>query len=153
MGWFGYGIYDGDGTSTCFYDFNKFGKLKINEDLISEEILTSSGKIKLSNDYQKKFLENINLIISNMPKLKKDKYKDYLNQEDFRDEDDAIEWQMLLAVFVDNNMKVPKIVLENGVKGTQYLMGQHAEDFDSPYKRRKKLKTFIEKSKKLKVLK
>lgn len=58
-------------------------------------------------------------------------------------EDSAIMWQMLLSLYLDNNIKPPKIILKNGVESTYYLMGNHASEFDNPRERIDVLKKFI----------
>lgn len=142
MGWFGYGIYDGDDTQCCQYDFLKNAKvISSYEDFID---LQTDDMILLNEDQKKILLKNFKGVLKHMPKI--DKQFEY-----FEDYDAALEWQMLLGLFVDNKMEVPFVVFNNGVKATLYLMGDHAAEFDYPNKRRAKLKSFIKKAEKLVV--
>ena len=136
MGWFGYGIYDGDETQTCHYAYLHWAKVESNERKI-DKWLTLSGTI-LPEDKRHLLVKNYNLILK---KLKKPK---------FWDEESALEWQMLLTLFVDNNLAAPDPIYDNGVQATEFLMDQHAEEFDSPKKRKNELKKFLTKAEKLK---
>jgi len=136
MGWFGYGIYDGDETQSCHYDYIRWAKVESKEEKI-DKWLTLSGTI-LPEDKRHLLVTNSNLILK---KLKKPK---------FWDEYSAVEWQMLLALFVDNNLAAPDSIYDFGVEATEYLMEQHAEEFDSPKKRRNELKKFLAKAENLK---
>lgn len=146
MGWFGYGIYDGDGTQTCHYDFFDWAKIRADikdghrrSDYFGE-FLTTKGTILPKEDWDI-FVKNINLVLKKMPKSN---YKSqYIDMEC-----SAIEWQMLLSLFVDNKTKAPEIVYKNGIEATKFLMGEHASDFDKPSVRRKTLKNFIVKAEK-----
>lgn len=138
MGWFGYTIYSGDETQSCHLDFCKWAKLYKGDDYEWMELHLLNSKTKLDREEQSLFIKNINGVLKKMPKCK------------FWDEYNAIEWQMLLALFVDNDMTVPKVILEKGVLGTEFLMGEHASDFKEPSKRRQNLKNFIIRAKKLK---
>lgn len=133
MGWCGYCIYCGDGTQTCHYDFFEWAKLDSDE---CEWLLTDKGTI-LSKDQWKLFRKNIDKVLKKMRKNK------------FWDEDMAIEWQMLLALYVDNKTKPPAKIKKMGIEATEYLMGEHASEFDKPSNRRRLLKRFIEKVKSL----
>lgn len=135
MGWGGYGIYDGDGTQTLHYSFIKWSKIEKKDDVI-EEWLKFEGT-KIPKELHEKFLSNVPLILKKMPKIRK-----------FWDEDRAIEWQMLLALFLDNKMPIPKEVKENGIEATEFLMTYPADDFCDPSARRRNLKKFIQKAEK-----
>jgi hypothetical protein len=136
MGWYGYCIYCGDDTQTRHYDFFKWGKIASDYEITENDWLTNKGTI-IPKIYIDKFIKNIPLILKKMPKVK------------FWNEDNAIEWQMLLALFIDNNIKPPKEILSNGITATEYLMEEHAADFNNPSLRRKHLKNFIKKAKNL----
>lgn len=138
MGWFGYNIYDGDDTQTQHLDFCKWAKLYKSDNDLSwqDEHLTECGT-KLNKEEKKLFLENIDLVLKKMPKRK------------YYSEDDHMMWHMLLALFVDNKMKPPKIVKQKGTEAVQYLMGDHASDFCEPSRRRSCLRRFLEKVEKL----
>ena len=137
MGWFGYGIYDGDGTQTCHIDFlNNAGVTKSSTDE-ALDLLAVNGTI-LPADMMQKFVNNINKVLKKMPKL----VRGY-----FQDEDDAIEWQMLLALFVDNKTTPLKEIFDIGFEATVYLDGEHAEGFDQPIERHRVLRNFMSKAK------
>ena len=135
MGWFGYCIYCGDGTQTCHYSFLEWAKIKLDEDH-KYDILTNKGTI-LSKDQWKLFQKNIDKVLKKMPKAK------------FWDENKAIEWQMLLALYVDHKTKPPAKIRKMGVEATEYLMGEHASEFYKPQNRRTVLINFIKKAKAL----
>jgi len=70
----------------------------------------------------------------------------------YMDEDTAIEWQMLMALFISNKItnkvmsdNLIKYIALKSIKATEYLMGDHAADFRIPSRRRKNLKAFISK--------
>ena len=129
MGWMGYGIYDGDGTQTCHYDYIKWAKIESDGDVICDW-LTESGTI-IPEDKVNLLKKNYKLILN---KLKKPRHWD---------EYSAIYWQMLLSLFMDNNIKPPKVIYEVGIEATEYLQDDCSEDFDSPIKRRRELDNFI----------
>lgn len=66
-----------------------------------------------------------------------------------RDEYAAFGWQMLLSLCLDNKIKPPKMLYDNGIKATEYLMTYHASEFTYPSRRRSALKRFIQRAKKL----
>lgn len=140
MGWFGYGIYDGDETQTEHCDFLKWAKIGRDDDERSE-YFGNKGTI-LPLDLRERLIKNTPLILKKMPKVPKSKFHMF-------DEYSAITWHMLLALFIDNQIVPTKEIFEKGINATEYLMGEHADDFNSPYKRRKKLKEFIAKAEKL----
>ena len=137
MGWAGYGIYGGDDTQTRHIDFVKWAKIKMTEDEVWE-CMAANGT-HLPDEALPLLTKNLDKILKKMPKLR---------NERFRDEDDALEWQMLLALFLDNRLNPPDKVYEMGVKATDYLMGQHADEFNEPSKRRKALRAFLKKAEK-----
>jgi hypothetical protein len=129
MGWSGYGIYDGDGTQTCHYDFIKWAKIEKNHDVICDW-LTNKGTV-LPKDKVSLLKKNYKLILNKMKKPR------------FWDEDSAIEWQMLLSLFLDNNVKPPKMILETGIEATQYLIEKCCRNFHNPGARKRALNNFI----------
>lgn len=139
MGWSGFGIYDGDGTQTCVYSFMKWAGWK-DEDAIFDAM--GYKKTKLTDEMKKCLTKNIKKVLVKMPKVTRKIGRPY-----FKDEDDAIEWQMLLALFLDSKLKVPKVIKTNGVLATEYLMEEHASEFNEPNKRRARLRAFIKKAK------
>lgn len=133
MGWGGYGLYDGDGTQTCHYDFLiKSGAAK-NDDEIYDNDWLQYKRTVIPKD-------RINIFKNGMNKILKKKKTPM-----WWDEDKAIESQMLLSLYIDNKIKPPKIVKKLGIEATKYLMGNHASDFDNPSARRAVLRRFIEK--------
>lgn len=136
MGWFGYDIYDGDETQTRHYNFLKWGKVSNNDEEI-ENWLTCDGTL-IPKEKASILLKNINLVLKKMPKVK------------FWNEEKALEWQMLGALFLDNKIKIPTIIRKNTILATEYLIGEHAEDFLEEKTRRRYLRKFIRKIKKLK---
>lgn len=130
MGWFGYEIYDGDETQTRHIDFLKWAKV-IRNDNEASILLDISGTF-LSDEEVKTLKKNTKLILLKMPKS-------------IKDENDAIAWQMLLCLFIDNDIKPLKIILNNGIKSTKFLMGEHANEFDNPKERKRFLKNFLKK--------
>ncbi len=134
MGWFGYGIYDGDGTQSAHYDFIKQAKISKDQDEISEWLKVKRTSIPA--DKRHLLEDNIDLILKKMPKVK------------YWSEDKAIEWQMLAALFMDNKVKPLPVVYEHAISATEYLMGDHCDDFKVPSRRRQVLKNFKRKLKK-----
>lgn len=135
MGWFSNGIYGGDETQTCHLNFIKWAKLGVHEDEYYEWM--KINKTVIPKEYRKLFLKNIDLVLK---KIKTPKYWTEIS---------AIDWQMLLALFVDNDIKPPRVVYKNGIIGTVYLMEEHASEFDVPSQRRRVLKNFIKKTNRL----
>lgn len=142
MGWLGYGIYDGDETQTQHIDFLKWAKVTDDEVLVINEYFTLTRTV-LPKAEQKTFLKNIDKVIKKMPKR--------VLTGNFN-EDAALEWQMLAALFVDNRMPIPRIIKNIGLNACDYLLYEHSDDFREPSKRRAKIKAFITKLKKLRVL-
>jgi hypothetical protein len=139
MGWFGYNIYDGDGTQSCHYDFIKTANLTMKVDVVvvnEQEWMTKDGTL-----IPEKLLPQFKLAI---PKIVKT-----LPNKKFWSDDDAIEWQMFGALLLCNRIKINKTLKKKVIDATEYLMGEHAAAFDEPYKRRKILKKFIADIKKL----
>lgn len=142
MGWFGHGIYDGDETQTCHYDFIKKLGIEDNNDIIFD-MLTLKGTIIPEN---KRYL-----LRKNYKKVfdKLSKYKFIPGRSGCIVEDKAIEIQMFGALFIDNGVKMPAQVKKKVVEATKFLLGDHASEFDVPGTRRRILRNFIEKVKKL----
>jgi hypothetical protein len=135
MGWFGYGLYDGDDTQTQHIDFIKRAIPSLSEDEIVDNML-GIKKTSIPEKYHVQFRKGIPAILKKI-KAPKNLFK--------WDEDKAIEWQMLLSLFVDNNLSVPKEVLINGMLACHFLLGEHADDFNSPSRRRASIKRFMKK--------
>lgn len=135
MGWWGHGIYDGDGTQTCHYDFIKWAKIESNEEVISQWLTLAGTKIPKNKLPLLK--KNCQLILK---KLKVPKHWK---------EDSALDWQMLLSIFIDNNVKPPVAVYKNGIDATQYLIDECSDDYNNPAARKKVLRGFIAKAQSL----
>lgn len=136
MGWFGYGIYDGDDTQTQHISFIKWSGIEKNKNVIFDW-LTARGTI-IPYGKKKSFIKNIGKI------TRKIKLPKYWN------EDKAIEWQMLLSLLIDNKIKPPKLVFDKGVEATEYLIGQCCGDYDNPSYRASALRRFIKKAYRIK---
>lgn len=132
MGWWGYSIYDGDETQTLHYNFLEWAKVATEDEIFDGDWLECE-KTVVPKDKIPILKKNLGLI------LKKMKSPKYWN------EDAALSWQMLAALLLDNNIKLPKIVKDKAKDATIYLMGEHAVDFDSTVKRRNQLKKFLQK--------
>lgn len=129
MGWFGYGKYDGDDTQTQHLTYCEWAKLPVSDDDMFDWL--GSKKTKIPKEHIPLFKKNIPLILSKM------------NNNKLWDEDKAIEWQMLMCLFLDNNLKMPKIIKQNGILATEFLLEEHASYFDEPSKRRANLRRLL----------
>jgi hypothetical protein len=134
MGWGGYCIYCGDGTQSCHYSFVEWAKIGMDSndvmDYMNQKTILPKNKWEL---FQKK----INKVLKKMPKAR------------FWDEYNAIEWQMLLALYIDNKTKPPAKIRKRGIEATEFLLGEHSSEFDKPQNRRRVLRNFIKKAKAL----
>lgn len=139
MGWSDYGIYDGDCTKSLhFYfiyilGFNSFLSTDQIEDIVSSKKTVVPKNLRY-------------LLVKNYTRLEKWLYSKYKDRKFFMNEDEALEWQMVLAFYLDNKVKPPKKIYEMGKSATEYLMGQHAEDFDNPSKRKARLRYFLKRA-------
>lgn len=132
MGWFGYGKYSGDETQTHHLDFIKWAKLPLTDEEISDCLLIN--KTKIPKNLISLFNKNLPNILKNMNSNKK------------WDEENAIQWQMLMLLLLDNNIKLPKIIKNNGILATKFLMGQHSTEFNKPSARRAVLQKILKKA-------
>ena len=144
MGWSGYGLYDGDGTQTCHIMFMERAGYKEKHDDEFFDILNPDGTV-LTAEMKKILRQNINKVLVKMPKLSKSVAT---NNQYFKEEDDAIEWQMLLSLYLDNNMKPPKIVRDLGIYATESLIDKWSDNFNNPGARKRVLKNFIKRASK-----
>ena len=134
MGWCGYCIYCGDETQTSHYSYVEWAKIGMDDnDLMG----CMDQKTILPKNKWELFQKKIKKVLKKMPKVK------------FWDDDGAIEWQMLLALYVDNKTKPPAKIRKMGIEATEYLMGEHASEFNKPQNRRRVLRNFIKKAKAL----
>lgn len=139
MGWTGYGIYDGDETKTRHINFLQWAGWKDDDSL--EEVVLNNRKTKLTPPMKECLNKGLDKVLKKMPKLSNKKLGDSFFVEEW-----AIEWQMLLALFLDSKLSPPKVVLENGIAGTEILMKDHADGFDYPGLRKARLRAFIRKA-------
>lgn len=135
MGWFGYGIYDGDETQTLHYYWLLKTKIAKNFDEAFEMVKKTRTIIPKNKINQ--FKKEMKKII--------DKTKPPKSWN----EDKALHYQMLLSLYLDNKLKPPAIVKKLGLEATKYLLNDHCDEFDNPSARRKVLKGFIERTKSL----
>lgn len=140
MGWSGYGLYDGDGTSSNIYNFIKWATGLSDDEAYDACDEYGLGSMKVSKEHQFAFLDNLPKVLKKMPKSK------------YFDEDTALEWQMLGAFFVDNKLPIPHVVRTKVLYANEYLMGDHAADFDRPSQRRATLNRFKKRVKALEGL-
>lgn len=156
MGWSGHRLYDGDGTQSTQVWFMSVAGWKDTDavwkamqlPLSDEEIVKrlKSGRrllpfrSTLTQPMKECLVKNIDKVLKKMPKLTK---------FGFKNEGHAIDWQMLLALFSDNKLVPPKIVFDNGILATEYLLGTHANDFNEPAKRKAVLRRFIKRVRKM----
>lgn len=144
MGWMGYGLYDGDGTQTCHLTFmENAGYKETREDELMDTL--KYGGTELSPEMKKCLNKNIKKVLDKMPKLAKSKVT---KNQYFREEDDAIKWQMLLSLYLDNGMKPPKIVKDTGIYATESLIEKWSDDFSNPGARKRVLRAFIKRAEK-----
>lgn len=142
MGWFGYGIYDGDSTQTCHLDFLKRAGCKKKYSEIIESFF-KTNKTTLDKQTINLVINNIDKIISKMPKVIQSNIS---NSVYFKDESDAVEWQMLLSLCLDNKIKPNELIKQNGIFATEYLLHYHADSFTSPSARKANLRRFLSKA-------
>jgi hypothetical protein len=141
MGWSGYGIYDGDDTRGLHLEFMKWAGIKLNEEEM-EDWFEKFNKTKIPKDKVGLLKKNHKLILDKMPKVNFLKPGTNI----FSGDSSAISWQMLMCLFLDNKIKPPKIIYQNGVQATKYLMGWHANDFDEPSRRKANLRNLLKKA-------
>jgi len=125
MGWFAYGIYDGDDTFTfqlCFLE-----DAGITDDRQDE--LAEMSKIKLT-DAEKKLVKKA------LPKI----IKKIESSNKFGDDCWMVDWQMLGDLCMNNKIKMLKKDVTSVAIAWKFLMGEHADDFDEPGKRKVQLR-------------
>lgn len=137
MGWTGHGLYDGDGTMSCHYEFIRKLGISKNDAEISEW-MTIKGTF-IPKDKQHLMTKNADKLIKSLPKKM---YHEW----------DAFDWQMALALYLDNKVEPPQAILEKGIEATKLLMCDHASDFNSPSARRRTLRNFIKKAEKYRTV-
>lgn len=134
MGWSGYSNYSGDDTQTQHITFCEWAKLPVETEEISNWL--GLRKTKIPKEYHSVFLNNIDKVLSKM------------NKNKFWDEYKAIEWQMLMCLFLDNDLEMSAIIKENGILATEYLLlGDHSADFENPAARRAALRKLLKRVK------
>lgn len=143
MGWCGHSIYSGDETQSRHFDFIKWSGIRVSENQVMDWMTVN--KTKLPKEFIPFFIKGLPRVIKRMPRKIIKGVWDSIGHDDDR----AIEWQMLLALCMDNNIKPPKTVYRMGMEATGFLMKDHAADFRNPSLRRKNLKRFVDKAKKM----
>lgn len=142
MGWFGHGIYDGDDTQTFHLDFLKRAGCKKKYSEMIESFF-KTNKTLLDKETKNLVIHNIPKILDKMPKAIQSNIG---NNIYFKDEVDAVEWQMLLSLFLDNKIKPTQLIKHNGIFATEYLLHYHADSFTNPSARKANLRRFLSKA-------
>lgn len=141
MGWSSYGIYGGDDTQSRHYDFIKWAKIKGFDYAYDSGGWLLINKTKIPKNQRQLLNDNFANILNKM-------LKQSFMKKKYMTENSALEWQMLAALFMDNDVQAPLLVYEKAMEGTNYLMGDHSDEFDNPSRRRQVLKYFNRKLKK-----
>lgn len=128
MGWFSFGIYGGDCTQTQHVDFIKAAGISKNEDEILSYL--KRNRTIIPKDKKNLLSVNFNKIVKKL-------------SSKIRNEDDAISWQMLASLFVNNKVKMPVVLKRKAIEATNYLIEHCCDDFVSPSRRRENLKRFL----------
>ena len=149
MGWFGYGKYDGDETSSVQTNmveeiakkfeialFDKKGKsievdnlylAKVDKGFLNE---SSAKAIAKHLDYA------LDKIISKPKKSRKTGTVTW-------DDSTALEYMMVADFFMNHNLDIPEKHHKNFLVAVDFLTGEHASEFDTPGARRRVLNKFI----------
>lgn len=143
MGWWGFGIYDGDETQSCHEEFLKRAGYKERNRGEISEFFFKKNKTNLNKEAKILLIKNFQKVLDKMPKIIQ---SEITKNVYFKDESDAIEWQMLLALCLDNKIKPPKLVKDNAILATEYLLYYHADSFTDPSGRKTNLKRFLSKA-------
>ena len=128
MGWYGYGNYDGDVTQTQHIDFLKWAKVVKTDDQAMD--CFSEKRTILSKEQKLILKKNVNLILKRLPKI-------------VGDEDWALQWQMLVALLVDNGIKPNRIIKIKFKEACNILLGEHSDTFENPSQRRKAIRNLM----------
>lgn len=138
MGWWGYGIYDGDETQSFHCELIERAKINtvVDSDMIYDGDWLKIKETIIPKKYKSQFIKSIDKIAKTLPNKK------------FWDESSALEWQMFGALLLDNKIRIKKEFKKKIVDATEFLMGDHADAFDEPSKRKKVLRDFLKKIKK-----
>lgn len=137
MGWFGHKNYDGDNTQTRHYDFLKWAKV-YRRDVDIVNALSFGGTI-LPEEKALVLKKNLKLIVNKMPKK--------IIGNTYSNEDRALEWQMLLALLVDNSIKPTKRILKMSKEASEYLLGSdHSGGFTNPSLRRRHIRNLVKRA-------
>lgn len=146
MGWMGYGLYDGDGTITCNYDFLKNAGIKkerveeIMDDVDGNE---KFGAVVLRADDIDAVLGKFDKIIKGAARTGFVKVVNAGIQDTHSSFDyEAVEWQMLGDLLMANKLPIHKGVADTVKAANAYLKGEHADDFSSPRRRRTAIDKF-----------
>jgi hypothetical protein len=130
MGWISFGIYGGDGTQTQHYDFIKSACISQDDEEISDFL--KQNRTIVPRDKRHLLIVNYNKIVKKI-------------KSNIRDEYDALSWQMLAALFLDNQVRLPVSLKKKAIEATNYLIENSCDDFVSPSRRRENLRKFLRK--------
>lgn len=138
MGWFGYCTYCGDETQSMHHSYLVWAGVVKKKDADDIFGMMESGKTILNEGQRKIFAANW---IKIWKKLKL--------PPNYWNESNALDVQMLAAIFVDNKMEMPIALYKQLELAIGYLLLEHPRDFDKPEYRRKSLRSFLKRAKEL----
>lgn len=140
MGWFGYGMHDGDGTTTTQMALVKESGFEKNTPLKNGGILDDIWQW----DFENEQLANqvVQAVFEKWEKIEK---KVILNNKNkYWNEDLAISYTMAADFFMLHKAPMPDGLLEKAKTATQYLIKEgHCDDFNEPMQRKSVLKDFF----------
>ena len=134
MGWFGYGMYDGDGTFTAQLYFLELAG--ISQDRI-DDYYAPMKKIKLSKEDKELFTKKLDKVIKN--------WKREMRKDGYNKEDTGLEYMMLGDLMINNQIPIDLFLIADIVVNTKLLLNEHCDDFDYPAKRKATIKRFLKK--------
>lgn len=157
MGWWGYGIYDGDGPLDCYLELlerSKMGEgpkssrtIELN-DFSKKECWEMTPKDQVSHKELVKLYENYDKCLKALISpsfLKEDADFKKLLKKDFA-EDNLIAFIVLSDFFILNKSEMPKGLKNIAIRSTELLLeSSHTKSFSSPQSRKRNLKNFLEK--------
>lgn len=156
MGWFGYGLEDGDSTTTTAITFLEKAKVVSNDGeihlkkgmdevyglSIRDMVLNDDALAKLYLNFDKAFAGILPKPVANGSLKLKDvpTHRIYKN---YHEENVLIPIQMVALLFIANKARMPRNLLSMAKEANSMLINsEHTDDFDSPSKRRKVLRNF-----------
>jgi hypothetical protein len=130
MGWTSFGIYGGDNTQSQHYEFIKNACIFKDDDQIFD--CFKQNRTVVPRDKRHLLIVNYNKIVKKIKSNIKDEY-------------DALSWQMLAALFLDNQVRLPVSLKKKAIEATNYLIENSCDEFISPSRRRENLRKFLRK--------